>query len=387
MKRTFKDWITDRFMNIIIPISRTILYRRYEIIIDNLKDLKLDDGPYFVIGNHPTNYDPFIASVSIVKSKSRYIASAMQNFYIGQKIGLFLIDAIKKQKGRADLVTLRKARRMLDKGYNIFIYPEGNRNFYGETGHIYEAIPKLLKKFKYPVVSIHTDGGCLLTPRWADNDRIGTLKINPKVLLTKDDLSRLSVEEVFNKIKEDISFNDYEWNKVNKYKYYAKDKAHGIDSFLYMCPKCKRLFTVYGKGHDIYCEHCGLLGTINDYELLDNSDFENILDMGNIQRSELDNIKKMNFKFNNAILWNLDYIKFKKKKLGKYSLEYIDQTIILKNNKEEIKFDINKMNSVTVEFRRRLAFDYEGIDYLLQTDQTLIFYDIINKYGVQEEIV
>ena len=79
-------------------------------------------------------------------------------------------------------------------------------------------------------------------------------------------LEELSEEEIYARILEKISYNDFAFNKEARHKYVGKlPNATGLDKILYRCPDCQKECTMYVEGDCIKCEHCGFAAKVNEY--------------------------------------------------------------------------------------------------------------------------
>src|SRR6056297_2813311 len=115
MKRTILN-ILHRTINGLIRVREDIEF--------DLHDLDPDAGPYFFIGNHVTNWDPFFMNVPIPKPIS-FVCS--ERFFKIWPLGalLRLVDAVPKMKNRSDMATVRQLIRRRDEHKHIGVFPEG----------------------------------------------------------------------------------------------------------------------------------------------------------------------------------------------------------------------------------------------------------------------
>ena len=87
-----------------------------------------------------------------------------------------------------------------------------------------------------------------------------------KLLFSKDDVARLSVEEMDDIINEKFRIDEYAWGKENKIKWKTNGRiCHRLEDLCYKCPKCGSEFTMKGEGDKIYCTKCGNGATMDDY--------------------------------------------------------------------------------------------------------------------------
>ena len=84
---------------------------------------------------------------------------------------MWAMGAFPRKKGFTDFKSIKYAINLVKKGYPLCIYPEGGRNWDGETLPIIKSIAKLVKLLNVPLVSVVSKGNYLAYPRWADKRR------------------------------------------------------------------------------------------------------------------------------------------------------------------------------------------------------------------------
>ncbi len=94
-------------------------------------------GAYVLVANHSNVNDPFIIGVRL-RTPINYMANldGVEGFkeFISTGIGCFNI-----KKGRADRQAFVKAIQLVKGGYSVGIFPEGDRNWLGETAEFSSA--------------------------------------------------------------------------------------------------------------------------------------------------------------------------------------------------------------------------------------------------------
>ena len=101
----------------------------------------------------------------------------------------------------------------------------------------------------------------------------------------------MTPEEIKQKVEDRLYYNEFEWIKTKpNIKYRSRRLAEGLENILSRCPVCKGHYTITTKGHDVYCEKCGRLATLdNRYSFNEDAPFENFSLWYDWQREEIKN--------------------------------------------------------------------------------------------------
>jgi len=253
IRKSKKDKFTPK-MSLFRAVAKPVINARYNVKL--LEPLAKADSPVLILGNHPSNLDPFIAGVYTPNKKMRILSS---NFYFRIPVaGKFLnsLGAIPKQQFSSDIRSMKAMLQAVANGYSLLIFPEGRRSICGEYVEFSDAIAKFAKKLSIPVWASLSHGSYMSWPRWAKKSRRGKITTDIKCILSADEVKNLSVDEIYTRIKEGLYYNDYEWNRSANVKFRNRKVAEGIENILYMCPKCKGVATMQTKGKTLYCTSC-----------------------------------------------------------------------------------------------------------------------------------
>jgi 1-acyl-sn-glycerol-3-phosphate acyltransferase len=187
------------------------LIKRFNVRIFNSKILNIKP-PYLVIGNHVGLWDPFLMSIGIPEPIYFVISdSYFRNFWLRQL--LKLVGGIPKSKMLADSGTVRAILSITKRNGVIGLYPEGARNWDLKNVPVIYSTAKLIKNLKIPVITTLMQGAGLTRPRWARSSRTGIINLNYDVLLTPEEIKKMDVDEIYNKVVDGIKFNEYVWQK------------------------------------------------------------------------------------------------------------------------------------------------------------------------------
>ncbi|NLY19227.1 MAG: 1-acyl-sn-glycerol-3-phosphate acyltransferase [Clostridiaceae bacterium] len=248
----------------------TYLKLRFNVKIYN-EDIKGLKSPYLVIGNHVGAWDPFLMSMGIKEPVYFVISDAhFRHFWLRQVFKL--VGGISKTKKLADSGTIRVIISIKKASGVIGLYPEGARNWDLKNLPVFFSTAKLIKNLKIPVVNTLMEGAGLTRPRWGRSSRTGIINLKYSILLTPEEINNLSVDEIYAKVVEGISFNEYEWQNKNMIRFKGRNKAEYLDLFLVVCPGCKSLCTMRSHKDSFYCTECGYSVEYDDYGFLNTKD-------------------------------------------------------------------------------------------------------------------
>lgn len=380
MRRNRMDKLSDIIINILRPLIIILMKSKFKIKVI-MKDISIKDRkePFILIGNHVTDWDPFLVAHTI-NYPIRFVANIVTYLGFLEGIGLGLLtQSIKKRKGKADFKTIKDIIKNVKKGYAIGVFPEGNRTFFGETEHIYYSTAKLFKSMKLDVIGCVIKGGYFSSPRWAFiNRRKGHIELDYSILFKKEELKSLSVDEIYDRLVKGLYHNEYTWQKQNMIKYECYDKCKGVDRMLYLCPQCNDTLSIYGKGNSIICNNCGEIGTLNDYELIENCKFDNFVDWEKYQIENINLINKGKICIDVTVS-DIDFDNLKLNKIGEYILKVDEDNLLLSNKNHNISFSMDKIKNSIITKKTSFTFDYEDKSYMIKTYQPVILLDIIKE--------
>ncbi len=179
---------------------------------------------------------------------------------------LLKLGIIPKKLYETDSKSVFEMMKVLKLGGSLCLFPEGIQSASGSTHPIFPATAKLLKKACVPVVLCKSYGSYLVRPRYKKSENKGHQEYHYEILFTEEELKKLTVEQIYDKMLDRFKFNDFEWNKVARCSYKGKAPlAEGIESILYRCPKCGSEFTIKTQGEHIVCENCKNDIVLNEY--------------------------------------------------------------------------------------------------------------------------
>ena len=244
---------------------------------------------YLVLSNHATDFDPMLVGVAF-KRQMYYVSSEhITRFCKAYNVLKYVFDPIVRYKGTIGARTVIDIMKKTKKGGNVCIFAEGARTWDGVTNPIHPSTAKLVKSAGCGLVTFRLQGGYFTSPMWSSskNTRKGKLYGGVVRTFTKEEISAMSEDEIFEIIKTDLYENAYETQKTKMIKYKGKTLAHGIEKLLFKCPACSSYDSFRSEKSIVKCEKCNLSFTYNAYGMLEGAPFDNLLDFSNWQKEEL----------------------------------------------------------------------------------------------------
>lgn len=249
--------ITYRFLRALITPIMVLMYRySYQKQLSKIK------GPYLILCNHTTQLDPLLLGIAM--KRHMFFVSSDHIFRKGfwSRAMMFHIAPIARVKGKTDAYTVIQMIQALRSGNNVCMFAEGNRSFDGLTGMIPDVTAKVIKKADVKVVTFRLVGGYFAEPRWGFSIRKGKMFGQLVNVYEKEELKNMSIEEINDRMKADLFVDAYADQEKKKYLYKGKNRALGMETSMFMCPKCKAIGTLHSGGNQIACT-CGFKA---DYE-------------------------------------------------------------------------------------------------------------------------
>ena len=253
-KKTKKKlWVKKRHavvFALLRVILTPILWLKYRYGADRAPIKK---GPCIILNNHHATMDPFFVAKSFHFPIYFVTSDDLFNLKVSPLIR-WLVAPIPKSKSMADLGAVKTMLRVLREGGAISIAPEGNRTLSGRQWEMTDAIAKLVKTAKVPLVLYNLRGGYGVDPRWGGKARRGTYYRGcVKRIVQPEEYKDMTVEELFELIKRELDVDDTALGA----RYKSRRRAEYIERALYLCPVCGSVGSIRSKGKYFSCTHCG----------------------------------------------------------------------------------------------------------------------------------
>lgn len=244
-----------------------LLNRRYKVKFSYDYDpVAIKDQPTILLSSHASRLE-FIYTIYGFHRKDINVVCGYQNILKKGIFGLFLkLGVIAKYLYQPDFLCVKKMIKVLKRGGAIGLFPEGIQSTSGSTHPINPTTVQFIKSSKANIVVCSSKGAYLATNRYSKDRKKGYIGIYYSLLFTPDMLKELSEEEIYQKLLEKISYNDFAFNKTARHAYIGKKpNADGICNILYRCPDCENEHTLSVDHDTVRCNACGFAVRINEY--------------------------------------------------------------------------------------------------------------------------
>ncbi len=237
-----------------------LIGKKYTIEKINMEGVK---PPYMLLSNHQYFIDFEIAAMATFPHRINNVVSI--DGYYRRPWLMELIGSIGTRKFTTDLHLVKSINRVLKRGDILSMYPEARYTPCGTTAYLPEALGKLVKMNKVPVVVIKHHGNHLLTPFWNfRKPRKVPLYMTMTQILTAEQVKAMSTDEINAAIKQAFQYDEYRYQKENGILITEPHRAEGLHKVLYQCPHCLTESKMASKGTEIYCTECGKRWNLNE---------------------------------------------------------------------------------------------------------------------------
>lgn len=233
----------------------------------NMKGLK---GPFILLVNHNSFLDFKVATRAVFPRSSNYVVAI--DGFINREGLLRGVGGIGKRKFITETTVVRNIKYSLEQLKQICqIYPEARYSLIGTNSILPDSLGKLIKRLKYPVVTLINHGHHLRQPVWNLQKRKVRTKSVMTYLLSKDEIEQTSVESINQKINQAFIYDDYRYQHEENISITYKNRAKNLHKILYQCPHCLTEFKMQSEGSKLRCGHCQ-----ETYEMDANGQLSNI---------------------------------------------------------------------------------------------------------------
>ena len=226
-------------------------------------------GPAICLSNHTSFYDFIYTTAAIYPKRVSYLAANKMFYEKATRPFLRLARAIPKSLMQADPAATLKAFKLLKKNSIISIFPEGQISPSGETLRPAFSIAKFLKKASVNVYIIKHEGAGFVNPPWTKKTFKGRIETQKFLLIPKEDLTKLSLDEIYHKVCEGLSFKPSDFIEQKGYTYRITDLS-GLENVIYECPECMHEGLLAEKDR-LICPMCSLELKMDQQGLLGNN--------------------------------------------------------------------------------------------------------------------
>lgn len=250
-------------------------------------DLNKVNQPCLILMNHSSFIDLKIASTVLYPRKFNIVMTS--DGFVGKRWLMRNLGCIPTEKFITDAALVRnmvKCLRTLKT--SVLLFPEASYTFDGTATPLPHGVGKLVKYLQVPVVMIRTHGAFLRDPLYNNlQTRKVDVSANVKYLLTPQQISELSADEINNVLKEQFTFDSFAEQQQNGIVVDEPFRADYLDRVLYKCPHCLAEGRMEGAGSTLVCKNCNKSYTLDIHGFLrsdDNCEFSLVSDWYRWQR-------------------------------------------------------------------------------------------------------
>ena len=221
------------------------------------KAVKKIKGPYLILASHASFMD-FAQMVCGLMPRTTGWVMSVEEFRRGDWL-MYGIGGMPKRKFTHDIVTAKHVMRYIKTlKHTCTIYPEARFSLAGINERLDDALGKLCKHLKVPVVLFKANGNYLNSPQWCKRPyRKIRQEAEISVLVTAEEVQSMSADEIQARIEKSFERDEYKWQVEKGYHIKSKYRAHGIHKILYKCPACGEEFKMNSEHTKLWCDACG----------------------------------------------------------------------------------------------------------------------------------
>ena len=372
-----QPWYLTRLIWILSKIL--ISNKKYKVEKIGMEGLK---PPYMLLSNHMSFIDFELVAIGTNPKRVNNVVNI--DGYYRRPWLLEWIGAICTRKFTNDIHLIKSINKVLSRGDILCMYPEARYSPCGTTSFLPDSLGLLIKRNKVPVVIAIHRGNYLHSPFWNfRKKRKVPLHTTLTLTLTPDEIEKLTVAEINEKIRKAFEYDDYRYQKENGILIKEPFRAEGLHKILYHCPSCMTESRMASKGTEIFCTECGKRWTLNEDGTLSanegETEFSHIPDWFNWEREQVrKQIEAGEYSFTDTVdvhsmprCWNFE-------PLGNATLTHDPENgFILSGNYRGKDYRIQRapmqINSLHVEYDFPHIKPYDCIDISTEDDSFYCF--------------
>lgn len=224
------------------------------------------ETPSIVLCNHGSFIDFVYAGALLHKQHPHFVAARLYFYHKWLGRILKLLGSFPKSMFAMDTESTKNCLKVLANGEMLAMMPEARLSTVGRFEDIQDTTFSFLKKAEVPIYTIHMKGDYFANPKWGTGIRRGArVEATLDILFTADQVRELTVDEIKQGVEQRLYYDEWEWIKTRPdVQYRARRLAEGLENILTVCPICGGRHTITTKGHDIFCERCGKLTSLDN---------------------------------------------------------------------------------------------------------------------------
>lgn len=148
----------SRLYTALLPVVRAVFATVLPIRYHGLENLRNQDAPYILMGNHLSLMDPFIMAVAAPKEQIRFIGK--KELWRSKIVAWFCrsLKAIPVDRHNTDMEAMRACMRVTREGHVLGIFPEGTRHHQGVMQELESGVALIALRAKVPLIPVYITG-------------------------------------------------------------------------------------------------------------------------------------------------------------------------------------------------------------------------------------
>ncbi len=212
--------------------------------------------PYFLICNHNSFMDFMHLTKAIFPHRAYYVVAI--DGFIKREWLLRAVGGIGNRKFVKSVQLVKNMLRARNTGGIVALFPEARYSLCGTSAVLPNSLGKMVRKMNVPVVTLVMHGHHVNSPFW----NVGSRKVKPvesemKLLFTREETQSLTIDELNDRLKAALAYDDFAWQKARGVRIKRKNRAEGLHRVLYQCPACNREYGMFTRHNTLECGHCG----------------------------------------------------------------------------------------------------------------------------------
>lgn len=274
------------FYKLLVPLTTIFCRIKFGYTYEKAKNLPEN---YIVLSNHLTDYDMLFVGASFSRQMYFVASEHIARWKFLHAIIEYAFAPIWRYKGSVASSTVLEILRKVKKGKNVCIFAEGVRSWDGRTCPILPSTGKLIKKSGCALVTYRLIGGYFASPMWStSNTRRGYVHGAPVRIYTAEELKTMSVDEINEIIRRDLSEDAYARQLQDPKPYRGKRLAERMENLLFLCPECGKIETIHSHNDTVTCEACGWSFRMDTYGMLSDEHFPTVQALSDWQKTQVE---------------------------------------------------------------------------------------------------
>lgn len=224
--------------------------------------------PFLVLGTHHSFTDFYVTPLALFPHRANYVSELEGFEYYGEWL-YRQAGCLGTRKFVDDMALIGNIKKVLNRKGILVLYPEARYANVGTSSKLSKSVAKMVKLFGVPVVTLNMKGNYLQSPIWNLTYRKeACLQADMVCTLRGEDIKKMTVDEIYDVLREQLSYDEYAWQRSQKMKISYEKRAEGLHMPLYQCMNCKSQFTMRSEKERLYCRKCGAEYQMDEYGTL-----------------------------------------------------------------------------------------------------------------------